>query len=155
MVDEEEFAPYVPLIQATAKALMKAVIDQRARDGGKGTINVQHLQSVLESRKLAALNRTSFKQIMTKLFRYIGFDPGREITPFVQCRNSLVHRGHFYATTATEAQRRACPPLATLQEEYLFLVSFLDRVFLKLLGYSGEYIDYRLPWEGFGRKRMI
>ena len=33
--------------------------------------------------------------------------------------------------------------MATPLEEFWFLISFLDRVFLKLFGYSGDYFDWR------------
>jgi hypothetical protein len=157
IVGEEVFARYVPLRHSTGKAVLKAVIEHQDSTQGITGLTVQDLQPILETRKLEALNRTTFRQIMAKLFHYIGFSPGREeIALFVQCRNSLVHRGRFYATTATEAQRRNCPPPASLEEEYSILVNFLDRVFLKLLGYAGPYFDYRLPWNGgFGTEKLI
>lgn len=93
---------------------------------------------------LRGLNRTSFRRVLKGLFDAIGFrPPRREIDLFIACRNSLVHQGRFYCETATPEDRRRCEPLATWADEYLFLVNVLDRVFLRLLGYGGPYIDWR------------
>jgi hypothetical protein len=72
----------------------------------------------------------------------------REINLFVACRNSLVHQGDFYLRTATLKQRAKVPPFLTPAEEYFFLLNFLDRFFLRLVGYSGPYLDWRLPRKG-------
>jgi len=63
----------------------------------------------------------------------------------VQSRNSLIHRGGFYCELADEDERKRCTPLPTVKDEYCFLLNFLDKVFLKLLGYSGPYINWRSP----------
>lgn len=158
IVEEQVFGRYISLIQSTAIAVLKAVLKfEGSQEGDPVRLTAQDLQSIFESRKLEALNRSTFRMIMSKLFGLIGFNSTNEETRlFVQCRNSLVHRGRFYATTATELQRRECPPCGDLKEEYFFLVSFLDRVFLKLLSYSGPYTDFRFPWNGnFGNERVI
>jgi hypothetical protein len=66
-----------------------------------------------------------------------------DIKLFVECRNKLVHEGRFYCTAATLREIKRCQPLASPLLECMFLVNFLDRIFLKLLGYGGSYIEWR------------
>ncbi len=47
------------------------------------------------------------------------------------------------------------PPAATPLEEFCFLISFLDRVFLKLFGYSGDYFDWRDFPQDQGKTRTL
>jgi hypothetical protein len=88
----------------------------------------------------------TFKSLIENLCNFLNLSVSKqEIDLFVECRNCLIHEGEFYCKTATPKQRKRCKPLNTQTEEYLFLVNFLDRVFLKLLGYSGPYIDWSNP----------
>lgn len=64
-----------------------------------------------------------------------------ELNLFVKCRNSLVHKGDFYCNTADHIDRKKCQPKKDGIEEYFFLTNILDRIFLKILGYRGKYID--------------
>lgn len=94
--------------------------------------------------KIRGLNRTAFRGILKGLCRHASLTvPSREIELFIMCRNYLVHTGQFYCQGATDEDRAKVPPHATALEEFCFLISFLDRVFLKLFGYSGEYFDWR------------
>ncbi len=96
--------------------------------------------------KLAALNRRSFRHILNKLCKHIGIKPSpRDLSLFIQARNSLVHTGRFYSTTATPDQRAEDPPVPSPADEFFFLVNFLDRIFLPLLGYDGPYVDWSGP----------
>jgi hypothetical protein len=97
-------------------------------------------------RKVTKIKGGGFGSIIENLCKFINLqiDP-QEINLFVECRNSLIHEGKFYCETATPKKRDRCKPLNTKDEEYLFLVNFLDKLFLKLLGYSGPYIDWRIP----------
>ena len=92
---------------------------------------------------LTGLNRKSFKKLLGDFFTDIGISLSpADIKLFIQCRNKLVHAGDFYCNAATPDERRKCPPLSSPAEEYYFMVNFLDKIFLRLLGYSGEYCDY-------------
>jgi hypothetical protein len=85
-----------------------------------------------------------FRSILRRLCKFLGVTvSASELERFVQSRNKLVHFGKFYCQAATAEEREKAPPLATPLEEFRFLVNFLDRIFLKLLGYSGTYIDWR------------
>lgn len=93
---------------------------------------------------LLELNHTSFGRLIEQLCAYIDLivEPD-DIKLFVECRNKLVHEGRFYCTAATPQEIKRCQPLASPLLEYMFLVNFLDRIFLKLLGYDGPYIEWR------------
>ena len=90
-----------------------------------------------------ALNRTSFRRLIKHLSADIGLPMNaNDLNLFIRCRNSLVHRGQFYCVSATDKERKRCRPKPTGETEYFFLVHFLDRIFLKLFGYCGPYMDW-------------
>lgn len=94
--------------------------------------------------KLGSLNGKSFAQLLTEFLDHIGLAVApQDLQLFIQCRNKLVHTGEFYCIAASAAEKKKCKPLATPAEEYYFMVNFLDQAFLRLLGYRGNYIDYR------------
>ena len=53
--------------------------------------------------------------------------PQIDLERFIQIRNSLVHRGAFLTTE--------------YWKEYSFVLGILDKVFLKILSYEGEFLD--------------
>jgi hypothetical protein len=94
--------------------------------------------------KIRGLNRTAFRAILKALCRHASLTaPSQEIELFILCRDYLVHTGQFYCQGGTAEERAKVRPALTPFEEFCFLISFLDRVFLKLFGYSGEYFDWR------------
>ena len=93
--------------------------------------------------QVKALNRTSFRRLIKHLSTDIGLTMNaKDLDLFIQCRNSLVHKGQFYCVCASDTERKRCTPKPTGKAEYFFLVNFLDRIFLKLFGYSGPYMDW-------------
>jgi len=122
---------------------LRDAIDQVLKREG---IDTESRKAIGSDGKIHSLNRRSFRYIMNKLCKNIGLEVGeKDLALFVECRNTLVHRGQFYCAAATNGEREKCPPLPSKTHEYFFLVNFLDRIFLKLLGYSGVYIDRRVP----------
>lgn len=92
--------------------------------------------------KIGGLNRRSFQTLLTKLCGHIHLAVSAEdLELFVRSRNSLVHTGRFLCETVEPKERGKHPALASVGHEYFFLVNFLDRVFLKLFGYDGPYVD--------------
>ena len=99
-------------------------------------------------KNILGLNHRSFPQVLEKLCEKLDFEPKKEdIDLFITCRNSLVHRGRYYCQTATPEEKAKRNPKSTAFEEYMFLVNFLDRIFLKMLNYGeNHYIDWsKLP----------
>lgn len=121
VLNSEEFEALLPkLVDATTAVLP---------DHYSETVGSHALQG-----KLRGLNRESFSRILKQLANDVGLRlTGRERQDFITSRNSLVHRGQFSAS-GTQGVR-----------EYFFMLNILDRIFLKLVGYSGAYVDYRSP----------
>ena len=88
-------------------------------------------------------HKRHFGEVLKDIFKRIDLhveEKDREL--FVECRNALVHTGHFYCEVATLEQRKKHKPLPSGGDEYFFLVNILDKVFLKMLGYNGPYTDW-------------
>ena len=131
----------------------KAEADYLEMRGVKFAVAMEILKTVL--RKTMNIKGGPFKSLIEDLCKSINLSVSKqEIELFVTCRNSLIHEGEFYCKTATPEQKNRCKPLNTETEEYLFLVNFLDRVFLKVLGYSGPYIDWRVPGNPIHRDQV-
>ena len=95
---------------------------------------------------LQALNRTSFRQILALMCDKIGLRTDEiEMRYLMKSRNSLVHTGRFFANSLSEEdlKERKCPYHNQHQEHY-FLINFLDKMFLKLMGYHGRYFNSHL-----------
>lgn len=133
ILDEAAFGKLViPLQKALDDVLAGAEVDKTTR------------QAIVNEGKVLSLNRRSFSYALRKLCKDIELKVSAdEIDLFIQCRNKLVHTGEFYCIAATPNERAKCPPLPSAAEEYYFLVNFLDRIFLRLLGYRGRYVDWR------------
>lgn len=134
IIDNNLFAELIPDLKLALKEQLKKTdrvnSDQRNKISGK----------------VRELNRRNFAEVLNALFKYLNFHPAKnDLDLFIRCRNSLVHQGKFYCVTATEDDRQKCPPKDNVVEEYRFMVDFLDRIFLKLLGYQGPYISHVKP----------
>src|SRR5258708_9375623 len=91
--------------------------------------------------KLPELRRRAFNELLDDIFARIHFQiDGEEKERFIQSRNKLVHQGRFYCEAQAQ-KAQTSPSQQDMVMEYLFLVSIMDRVILKLLGYQGLYKD--------------
>lgn len=133
ILDETDFKKLVAPLQKAVKDVLKAA-----------SVDNSVLQAIANEGKMLSLNRRSFAYALKNLFREIDLKVSlKEIELFIQCRNKLVHTGEFYCVGATAEERMKYPPHSSPAEEYYFLVNFLDQIFLRLLGYHGQYIDQR------------
>jgi len=131
----------------------KAEADYLEMRGVKFAVAMEILKTVFC--KSMNIKGGAFKSLIENLCNSINLSVSKqEIDLFVKCRNSLIHEGEFFCITAKLKQRKRFNALGTQTEEYLFLVNFLDRVFLKLLGYSGPYIDWRIPGNPIHRDQV-
>jgi len=93
-------------------------------------------------KNLGCINRTSFEDLLKGLWDEIDLRlENNDICLFINSRNSLIHKGKFYCEG--KESNKQCRPLANRVEEYFFVLNILDQTMLKLIGYSGPYIDYR------------
>ncbi|MBC8526216.1 MAG: hypothetical protein H8D22_04995 [Candidatus Cloacimonetes bacterium] len=95
-------------------------------------------------KKIKELNRISFGDLLRIILDDIHLKVDeKDINLFKKCRDKLVHTGGFYYDRAKPEERKNTKPLPSRLHGYFFLVNFLDKVYLKLLGYNGPYIDWR------------
>jgi hypothetical protein len=84
--------------------------------------------------KVSELNRKSFRAILENMFEDLGILVSKEdLGRFIKIRNSLVHRASFLTKKSWQ--------------EYVFLINILDRIFLRILNYSGVYLDITNKFE--------
>lgn len=139
-LDVGEFRADIATFRAVVPKIVSAALPLVADAG----IPRDVAKAIISEHTVGGLNRTSFRHIVKALLAFAGLDvPKSELGLFIACRNCLVHVGRFYCQAATAEQRAQDAPLATPFEEYCFMISFLDRIFLKLFGYSGQYFDWR------------
>jgi hypothetical protein len=90
---------------------------------------------------ISNLNRTSFRAIIIDICNAIGLNfENEEINWFVKSRNSLIHTGEFY-----NKKHKNIEFYKSSIHEFLYLITFLDKIFLKTLNYKGVYIDWSEP----------
>jgi hypothetical protein len=138
-----EFQEYVidrqTFLTVHAKAIENFVQDALKR----ANIGKRQRQQIADANKIRGLNRRSFFGILSDMCKRIDLPVDRkERQRVVASRNSLVHNGRFYCEIATAEDRKACAPLASPEDEFFYLVDFVDRFMLRLLGYTGAYINY-------------
>jgi hypothetical protein len=133
ITDDAEFKKIVPSVMEATVRAMEA-----------GGIPTQKARLIAAHGKICGLNRTGFRGVLKGLCRASGLSvPSSEIELFLKCRDYLVHTGRFYCQAGTPEERDEVPPSASPLEEFCFLISFLDRLYLKLFGYTGAYFDWR------------
>jgi len=116
----------------------------------QGVTDQNKIQSISSEKKIEGLNRRSFGSILRELIKEFHVNiASDEITLFIKCRDSLVHRGNFYCKTCLPEERQICEPLFSYMAEYFFMINILDRIFLRLLGQDDKMIkiDWRNPSE--------
>jgi hypothetical protein len=133
-------------------ALIPAYIDGRSEDDFLQMRGVK-LAVVAEMIKAqhsgdAGGRRPTFQAALSAAFGAAGFHPtDDDLRDFVASRNRLVHAGRFRADPIFPQASR----FADAGAEYFFMLTFLDRFFLKLLGYRGPFLDWsRYPEHELG-----
>ena len=133
VLEQEDFKKHVQSISETIEKILQ-----------QGGVEKNDRKAICSEKKIEGLNRRAFRYFIGKLCKQIDLKvEENEIRLFVACRDKLVHMGRFYCEVANNEERKECPHLPSETDEYFFLINFLDRIFLKLLGYSGTYIDWR------------
>jgi len=76
------------------------------------------IQAISDINKINGLNRRSFSNIFKQLVRQFKVNiTNDEISLFIHCRNSLVHRGTFYCKTFRPEDKEGCVPLLNYKFE--------------------------------------
>lgn len=132
IIIKDTFEKLITPLQNKIKTVLQDRVDKDSRAAIYKNIN--------------ALNSTSFADLLLKLCDNVNLKTTKEdVKLFVECRNKLIHEGQFYCLSATPEEIKKCKPLPTSANEYFFLLNFVDKIFLKLFGYSGSYIDWSKP----------
>jgi hypothetical protein len=114
----------------------------------QGVVEPEIFRSIANEKKIEGLNRRSFGNILREIIKEFHVNvSSKEITLFIRCRDSLVHRGNFYCKTCQPEEMQECEPLPSYMFEYFFMVNILDRIFLSILGLDDKQIriDWRKP----------
>jgi hypothetical protein len=101
----------------------------------------------MQKDKLKMLNRVSFVSLLKNLAKEIDLPVERgELRLFTASRDSLIHQGCFYCQSAAQGPIEGLK-IRQPSDEYCFMLSFLDRLLLRLLDYRGSYHDWYLREE--------
>jgi hypothetical protein len=136
----QDFKKSIPSVSAAMVSTLKL----------QGVSDQNKIQSISSEKKIEGLNRRSFGNILREIIKEFHVNiSSDEITLFIKCRDSLVHRGNFYCKTCRSDEIRECEPLPSYMFEYFFMVNVLDRFFLRLLEQDDKLIriDWRNPSE--------
>lgn len=83
--------------------------------------------------KLKSLNRRTLRQVLKQVFQdFVLIVPGARLHALIETRNALVHRGSFNTNDKVK--------------EYYCVISIMDRLLLKMLGYAGYFLDCEKKW---------
>lgn len=132
VLDGDRFSELLPAIRANVQdALVRGGITAAAA----GRV----------ANKVRGLNRESFSRIIQHLASDLQLHiTSKERRQVIDSRNALVHQGQFYCQAVAKREMdQTSLPLPTPAAEYFFVLAVLDQILLKLLGYSGEYVDWR------------
>lgn len=98
--------------------------------------------------KISEINKISFRDILQNLCDDINLEVKQDyLQSVVDSRNKLIHEGKFLCKSDKIKNRykdiEKYPQFQDSIHEYFFLVNFMDKCFLKLLGYKGFYFNWR------------
>ena len=90
-----------------------------------------------------SLSRVPFRAILEELCRYLSLRiDDKDIALFVRSRDSLIHQGLFLTQTCEPSRSLVGLPFRNPHQEFFWLLHFIDRLFLRLVGYNGPYLDW-------------
>lgn len=100
-----------------------------------GILTIKQIGSL--SKGIKGLNRLTFKDSLDKLYKDKDFkftlskEEEEKIKSFIELRNNLVHRSDFQPFKETNSW-----------DNYRFMLAFVSKIILGLLGYVGNYLDW-------------
>jgi len=121
--------------KALRKRMVKAITEMLCKAG----VSEETVTLVRET--LGQLGHPHFKRILSFMLNELALAEDNEVVRHVvETRNSLVHYGQFLSTRDPEQAIRF--GFGDAGVELFTLISFVDRLMIRILGYSGTYIDY-------------
>ncbi len=131
ILDEDDFEDRLPQLQTAIKSALAGLTSNQRKSVYGNLRGLNHVAFATQLQLLCDSVRMPLE----------SDDLGR----FVASRNKLVHEGHFYCEKSTERERAKVPPLPSVTHEWFWLLHFVDRFFLRAVGYEGPYIDWSTP----------
>jgi hypothetical protein len=123
IIGEDEFKERLVEIGAGIRNVLKKAFEE------KYTIALCGEQN----EKFKSLNRYTLRQVLKRLLKDFGVQiSGQKLHDLMETRNALVHKGSFHTNNAVK--------------EYYRVISSMDRIFLRMLGYEGHILDCEQKW---------
>lgn len=133
---EEDF--FQPKVFEKIRKNIKNEIERTLEYDIKNDVDLSVEKKEMLFSKITELNRKPFREVLIRFLESINFEVEKEsdnIKCFIKSRNALVHRGQFFYEIKKESD---CKYKSSF-EEFTFIINFIDKVILKLIGYSGLY----------------
>ncbi len=126
------------------ETLMPSALRTRIRNIATSALSSGGIDSdtvTIVSETLAQLSRPSLRRVINYMLRELTLSEDKSvIDAVIEIRNRLVHSGRFISET--DAARASKLGIADINQEFYILLSFVDRVLLRIFGHSGPKIDY-------------
>lgn len=142
---------YIPFLQhkddlALCKGTIDSYLDAKSENdylemrGVKLSVCLEILKNHFK-RAFNTGKKNTFLELIEKICAKLKMNcPLEEIKRVKDIRNALIHEGTFFCKT-----KKGKNSLLSPVQEFLFLLHFTDRLFLRLFEYSGTYIDWHEP----------
>lgn len=132
-----------PLIEAIKKSVSEECKEKNEQDIEE---KIEELKKEILD-QISGLNYGNFKKILQSLCYYINLQiDDDDLQSVVDSRNRLIHEGNFLCESNNIKEKyrkiKDYPQFQDPEHEYYFLMNFIDKCFLKLLGYKGLYYKW-------------
>lgn len=132
-----------PLIEAIKKSVSEECKEKNEQDIEE---KIEELKKEILD-QISGLNYGNFKKILQSLCYYINLQiDDDDLQSVVDSRNRLIHEGNFLCESDNIKEKyrkiQDYPQFQDPEHEYYFLMNFIDKCFLKLLGYKGLYYKW-------------
>lgn len=132
-----------PLIEAIKKSVSEECKEKNEQDIEE---KIEELKKEILD-QISGLNYGNFKKILQSLCDYISLQiDDDDLQSVVDSRNRLIHEGNFLCESNNIKEKykkiEDYPQFQDPEHEYYFLMNFIDKCFLKLLGYKGLYYKW-------------
>jgi len=137
--------PLPPIFPSKSKARLFAAEIRNAIEATAQELELSNEATESLIAKSGGCNHPTFRECIDHVQKLLRIRIERNnVTTFINARNRLIHEATFLHL----AQPNRELPFSNHAEEYFWLVSFVDRFVLRLIGYRGPYLDRASHEEG-------
>jgi len=141
-IAKNEFAE--ALTKGEWETTMPSALRKRIREIAKSALRSDGIDPdtvTIVSETLAQLSRPSLRRVVNYMLKALNLSEEKSvIDAVIEIRNRLVHTGRFISQT--DPTRTSKLGIADVNQEFYMLLSFVDRVLLRIFGHAGPKIDY-------------